>query len=142
MTEVLAIASGVAGLLSLTIQVYQTTATYVDTVQRAPKAVKVLLQELQSLEQGLRDLTELSESTHEKDPGTQTRLSRMLSSESAEQYRSALKTLNHDLKKRTPGKSKRSRLMWPISEERVRRDLDILQRYHETIHRALQIDTL
>jgi hypothetical protein len=59
MAEVLAVASGIAGLLTLTIETYRISKSYVRRVQNASKQVKDLLGELGILKKVLLDLDDL-----------------------------------------------------------------------------------
>ena len=56
MADPLSVASSVAGLLSLTIQLSQVLYTQIRTVKNAPKAAQELLDELESLRQVLTNL--------------------------------------------------------------------------------------
>src|SRR6266487_4869065 len=60
--EGLAIASGVAGLLSLTIEVCRISAKYINGIRGATEAVQALLRELKALKKALMNLDELVES--------------------------------------------------------------------------------
>jgi hypothetical protein len=59
MAEILGIASGIAGLLSLTIETYRISANYISGVHNASKLVKDLLRELSALKKVLVDLDDL-----------------------------------------------------------------------------------
>jgi hypothetical protein len=56
MAEALGIASGIAGLLSLTIETYRISAKYISGVRNASKVVNDLLRELNALKKVLVDL--------------------------------------------------------------------------------------
>lgn len=59
MAEILAATSGVAGLLTLTIEVFKISKIYVEGVCGAPNAVAAILSELRSLKQILLELDDL-----------------------------------------------------------------------------------
>ena len=63
MAEVLAVASGVAGLLSLTIEVYATSARYISAVKKASATINDVLRELKSLKRILTELDKAIEHT-------------------------------------------------------------------------------
>lgn len=67
MAEVLGIASGIAGLLDMTIEVYRISATYISRLQSATKAVNALLQELKHQKKVLLELDELTISLYDED---------------------------------------------------------------------------
>ena len=60
MAEVLGTASGVAGLLSLTIEMIKITSTYINSVQGASPTMRRLLSELESMEDVLVKIDQLT----------------------------------------------------------------------------------
>ncbi|KAI9796740.1 MAG: Ankyrin repeat domain-containing protein 44 [Piccolia ochrophora] len=143
MAEVLAVASGVAGLLSLTIEVYAVSARYISCVHNVSNTIQDILRELRALKKILTDLDRLIDETDEEEV-FKGRSSSLFSTEDAEEYRELLERLLRKLQSQAQGKSLSSKLKtlaWPFSEEKTRRTVDILQKHVATFQSALAIDT-
>jgi hypothetical protein len=144
MAEVLGIASGIAGLLSLTIEVYASSARYINGVKNASATINDILRELKSLKNILIELDKAAEHTESKKL-FQDRSSSLLSVEDAEEYRQVLERLRANLLKQASQSGASAKLrnfIWPFSEEKTRRMVDILRRYISIFGQALAIDTL
>ncbi|KAI9888557.1 MAG: hypothetical protein M1814_006827 [Vezdaea aestivalis] len=144
MAEAFAIVSGVAGLLTLTIEVYSTSARYISGVRGASTAAQDLLRELKALKKILSDLDDLLEYT-EGEEVFRDRPSSLLSTEECDEYREVLERLQSKLQNRGVGgsfKAKLKTLAWPLTEEKTRRTVELLQRHVQIFQNALSIDTL
>jgi hypothetical protein len=142
--EGLAIASGVAGLLSLTIEVCRISAKYINGIRGATEAVQALLRELKALEKALMNLDELVESIDDETIFG-TRSSALLSVEDAREYREALERLRQKLLERLTSKSfaaKMKTLTWPFSEETTRGIVGMLHNHLTIFQNALCTDIL
>jgi ankyrin repeat domain-containing protein 50 len=143
MAEVLGLASGIAGLLSLTIEVYATTAKYIGAVKNASSTIQSILRELKSLKTVLTELDKLVEQADFQDV-FRDRDSSFLSIEDSEEYKEILERIKAKLLKQASlsgfsGKLKT--LVWPFSEERTMRMVEILRRHVSIFGQALSIDT-
>jgi len=144
MAETLALASGIAGLLSLTIEVYATSSKYVAGVRGAKGAIRDILRELRELKIILTQLDSLLEYGGDDDLSKQKPLS-ITAFEDADEYHSILETLRKKLESEAGGNSfsaKLKALKWPFSEERTRWTVDILRRHVQNFRTAMDVDTL
>ena len=144
MAEVLGIASGIAGLLSLTIEVYSTSAHYISGVKNASASVHEVLRELKALKNILSELDQASERI-KSEKIFRDRLSSLLSVDNSEEYRGVLERLQAKLLKQaslTGVSLKLKNCAWPFSEEKTRRTVDVLQRHVGIFSQALTIDAL
>ncbi|KAI9878652.1 MAG: hypothetical protein M1830_000323 [Pleopsidium flavum] len=144
MTEVLALASGIAGLLNLTIEVYKISATYISGVHGASKAVQSLLRELKALRTVLLDLDELAAGINE-DEVFGARLSSLRRVKDAKEYRDILREVQQKLTERIGGSKisiKIKSLTWPFSETKTEQIVAKLQRHLTIFQAALGVDTL
>ncbi|KAI9774836.1 MAG: hypothetical protein M1840_000052 [Geoglossum simile] len=143
MAEVLAIASGIAGLLSLTIEVYSISARYISCVKNASSAVGDVLRELKSLKTILTELDKVTEHM-ESEKVFQERSSSLLSVDDSEEYREVLERLRVKMLKQasqTGFSAKMKNFAWPFSEERTQCMVDLLRRHVGIFGQALTIDT-
>jgi len=120
MADILAIASGIAGLLSLTIEVYRISATYIKGVRSAPDSVRRILQELQLLKQVLLELDKLADLDDEEIfPSLPSRRRVQDLVQDPRAYQNMLQDLRRELLDRVTGKPvllKLKKLSWPFSE--------------------------
>src|ERR1700753_976284 len=143
MAEIIGLASGIAGLLSLTIEVYSTTSKYISAVKNASSAIQSILRELKSLKTVLTELDKVTEQTDFQDV-FRDRESSFLSIEDSEEYREILERLKAKLLKQASQSGflgKLKTLVWPFSEERTMRMVEILRRHVNLFGQALSIDT-
>lgn len=145
MADILAIASGIAGLLSLTIEVYRISATYIKGVRSAPDSVRRILQELQLLKQVLLELDQLADLDDEEifpSGPSRRRVQDLVQDPTA--YQNMLQDLRRELLDRITGKPvllRLKKLSWPFSEAKNLQIVADLQRYLEIFQTALNIDT-
>ena len=126
--------SGIAGLLSLTIQVISVSNRYFSNVRNASRTVKGYIRELEVFKLVLVDLETLA-----KDPSTAKQLHSVDSTIISGCY-DELDRLRTRLQKRTIGDALSSaalRFTWPFAEEETRRLIDVLHRYQNSFHAAL-----
>lgn len=143
MAEALALASGVAGLLSLTLEVYSTSSRYISRVQHASSAVLNVQRELKALK---RILAELDWAVEEDEAESllKSRPAALASIRDAEEYRETLRKLQVKLEKddaRTGPLAKLNAFKWPFTEERTQSILDVLRRHVAVFGQALSIDS-
>lgn len=144
MAEALGIASGIAGLLSLTIEVYRISATYVSGVHGATKAIHDLLRELKHLKKVLLELDELATSLNGEDLFG-AKPSSLQKVEDAAEYQDTLREMCQKLQERMKGSRlsvKLKSLTWPFTETKTNAIVAVLRRYLAICQAALNIDTL
>lgn len=133
MAEVLGAASGVAGLLSLTIEIVKLSKQYIEGVSSARKDVEQLVQELQSLKETLWQIDALNNNDVE------ARFAKDM-----EACAEILRELLAKLKERFQGshtKVKLKRLTWPFSEKRTMEQIQRLHRYLSVFQTSIGVDT-
>ena len=144
MAEVLAIASGVAGLMSLTIDVFQISSDYITKVHNASNTVQRFLRELEDLKGVLIKIDQIAKNADDRelfgeDPSC------LLSIRETNQYLELLGTIRRKLEKRSTDGSFRQKLnalTWPFSEDKTIGLIEALHRHLETYKTALAIDNL
>jgi hypothetical protein len=143
MAEVLAVASGVAGLLSLTIEVYSVSSRYISCVKHASSTVLDVQRELKALKSILSELDKALEHG-EAEKLFANRPSALSAIEDAEEYREALRKLQAKLMKessKTGFSAKLKTFAWPFNEERTQSILAVLRRHVNVFGQALSIDS-
>ena len=144
MAEALAIASGIAGLLALTIEVYATSSKYVVGVRGAKAAIQEVLRELRELKIILSKLDSVFEYAADEELAKRKLLS-TTAFENADEYLGILETLRQKLQSEAGGNSFSSKvkaLKWPFSEEKTKWTVDILKRHVENFRAIMDIDAL
>lgn len=144
MAEALAVASGIAGLLSLTIEVYSVSSRYISCVKHASTAILDIQRELKVLKTILSELDKALEAT-ETEELFKNRPSALSSIENTEEYREVLQRLQAKLLKEsstTGFTAKLKSFTWPFSEERTQGILEVLRRHVNAFGQALSIDSL
>ena len=155
MAEALGVASGIAGILSLTVQITKTIVQFGLDWKNAPKEVQSLMSELQSLKRILSetqtnlifnaDFTDafqdrpsvlLSELGPNAPPTTETKRSIMC-------CKNELESLLDDLKKREKG----HRIGWerfkaPFCAKSLQKSIDTVSRRCQNLNEMISIDTL
>ena len=144
MAEVLGIASGIAGLISLTIEVFGISYEYVNGVRNAPSSTCRVLQELEDLQRVLRRVEQLGKDSDQAevfgDEG-----SCLLSVKTGNEYFVLIQKVRDKLKERQTSSLLRSRvktLTWPFSEKETLALTESLHRYLEIYNTALAVDSL
>ncbi|KAL2399710.1 Ankyrin-1 [Exophiala dermatitidis] len=133
------VASGVAGLLTLALQVSETIVVYVNSVKERSKNIQELHNELLLLGEvlsGLRDFLQ-SESARKSIFATNSVLHRAL-----QDCRSRIERIGDKLKVSNGGKVSRTleKLMWPFEQKEVMHMVENLRRYTQTFQFALTIE--
>lgn len=144
MAEVLAVASGIAGLLSLTIEVYSVSSRYISCVRQASRSILDIQRELKVLKTILSELDKALEAT-DADELFKDRPSALSSLENTEEYKEVLQRLQAKLLKessKTGFTAKLKSFTWPFNEERTQAILDVLRRHVNAFGQALSIDSL
>ena len=142
MAEALGIASGVAGLISLTIEVFGISYKYVHGVRNASSSVRRFLLELEDLQKVLLRVEQVAKETDGLevfgDAG-----SCPLSIKESNEYMKLLQRIRDDLQQRQTPSSIRNTLKaltWPFSEEETSALANSLHRYLEICNVALNVD--
>ena len=142
MAEVLGIASGVAGLISLTIEVFGISYKYVHGVRDASSSVRQFLTELEALQKVLFRVDQVAKKTDERKVFGDTG-SCLLSLEESKEYYELLQKIRDDLQQRQTPSSIRNRLKaltWPFSEKDTLALTNSLHRHLEIYNVALSVD--
>ena len=142
MAEVLGIASGIAGLISLTIEVFGITYKYVHGVRDASSSVRQFLMELEHLQKVLLRVDQVAKETDERevfgDAG-----SCLLSIKESNEYIGLLQNIRDKLQQRQTPSSSRNKLKaltWPFSEKDTLALTNSLHRHLEIYNIALTVD--
>ena len=144
MAEILGIASGVAGLMSLTIEVFQISCDYIDKVHNASNTLSRFLRELQDLRVVLIKVEQMTKSIDRQDIFGDDP-SCLLSIAESNEYIDLLGTIRHKLEKRRADGSFRQKLKaltWPFSEDKTLGLIQALHRHLEIYRTALALDNL
>ena len=144
MAEVLAIASGIAGLVSLTIEVFGISYEYINGVRDASASARRFLKELEDLQIVLlrveKSAKEINQEEVFGDAG-----SCLLSIKKSNEYIDLLQKLRDKMKQRHTDSSFRNRmkaLTWPFSEKETLALTESLRRHLEIYRTALAIDSV
>jgi hypothetical protein len=144
MAEAIGIASGVAGLLSLTITVIDVSHRYVSSVLGASKMVASYMRELIALKTLLFKLDELTHSLESTNiSGTPS--PSFLASVDLDGCRIELENILQRLQKRSIASRTNvgfNKLSWPFVEQDTCRIVETLHRYRSIFHTALSADEL
>lgn len=144
MAEVLGIVSGVAGLMSLTIEVFQISYNYIDKVHNASNTIRRFLKELQDLKVVLIQVEQSIKSMDDQGVFGDDPSCLLLIGESNE-YLELLGTIRHKLEKRRADGSFRQKLKaltWPFSDDETLGLIQALHRHLEIYQTALALDNL
>ena len=156
----LSLATGLAGLLSLTIELTIICHGYISRARKAPKSVKGFMLELISSKKVLSDLQDkviLEPDIAEAFGGRYSSIMESLQSQSTtvsgqpatlslmSQCNIELDTLLRTLKKHSSGSRARStinELVWPLRDEAMQKAVDTLHRYTNIFDLSISIDNL
>ena len=145
MAEALALASGVASLLSLVVGVTNTSHKFFQNVRHASEEVQSYFLELANLEQVLRELENLVNNSKYKVLWAQHGYFHFTDSGVSE-CRQMLEALQQKLQKVVPGKSKAHKILnhlrWPFTAGEIQKVVDRLHRIQGTFHASLSIQGL
>lgn len=145
MAEVIGIASGIAGLLSLTIEVIQISSTYVNGVRGASSTVQRFLKELDNLKKVFAKFDEMSKNIDDIQVFGEDGQSCLVSVQDGKHYLELLTDVRNRLGTRTTDGSFRKKLKaltWPFSEEKTLSLVGSLHRHLDIYQTALTIDNL
>ena len=144
MAEVLGIVSGVAGLMSLTIEVFQISYDFIDKVHNASDTIRRFLGELQDLKTVLIKFEKMTKNTDDRGIFGDDH-SCVLSIGESNEYVHLLETIRHKLEKRRADGSFRQKLKaltWPFSDDKTLGLIQALHRHLEIYQTALALDNL
>ena len=139
MVEALGVASGVAGLISLTIEVFGISYRYVSGVRGAFDTVRRFLGELENLKGVLLKIERLSRELNDVDLFGDGPFS-LLSKDDCNNYAELLNTIRKDMEDRLPNgpfRRKVKALTWPFSEVRTVALVESLHRHLDIYKMAL-----
>lgn len=144
MAEALGVASGIAGLVSLTIEVFGISYKYIIGVRDASSSARRFLVELGNLKIVLNQIQKIAKETHQKDIlGVDG--SCLLSINDSNDYLCMLGEVRDKLTKRQSGSSlqhKWKTLTWPFSEKETLALIETLHRYLLICNAELAADNL
>ena len=142
MAEALGIASGIAGLISLTIEVFGISYKYINGVRNASSSARQFLSELENLKIILAQVGKMTKETHQEvifgDDG-----SCLLSIKDSHEYCLMLRKVRDKLIERQSESSFRTKfrtLTWPFSEKETLAFAESLHRYIGIYTAALAAD--
>ena len=144
MAEVLGVASGIAGLISLTIEVYGISYKYINGVRNANSSARRFLQELKNSETVLLRIEGLSRENDQVEVFGDSG-SCVLSIRISNEYIDLLHKVRNKLEQRQTGSSIRDgmkSLTWPFSEKETSDLADSLHRHLEIYNTAFAVDNL
>lgn len=142
MAEVLGIVSGIAGLFSLTIEVFGISYKYVNEVRDASSSARLFLKELEALQKVLLSVEESAKQTGQEEVFGDARSS-FLSLEKSNGYEDLLEKVRDKLQQhQTPSsfRNKMKALTWPFSEKETLALTKFLHRHLEIYSTALAVD--
>ena len=145
MAEAIGIASGVAGLFSLTIQVIKISSSYINGVRGASGTLQRFLKELENLKAVLARIDEMTKKMDDIEVFGDDGHSCLLSVQDGKHYSELLVDIRDKLDARTTDGSFRKKLKaltWPFSEEKTLSLIESLHRHFDIYQRALAVDTL
>ena len=144
MAEVLGIASGVAGLVGLTIEVFGISYKYVNGVHNASPRARRFLKELEDLQMVLLRVQKFAKETDQSeifgDAG-----SSLLSIRQSHEYIGVLEKIRAKLEQQQSGSSIQNAmkaLKWPFTEKETLSLAESLHRHFEIYNTALAFDSL
>ena len=144
MAEALGIASGIAGLISLTIEVYGISYKYINGVRNANASARRFLDELKNSETVLLRIEEFSKDNDQVEVFGESGAC-ILSIRKSNEYIDLLHKVRDKLEQRQTGSSMRDgikSLTWPFSEKETSALADALHRHLEIYNTAFAIDNL
>ena len=144
MAEILAIASGIAGVASLTIEVFGISYNYIIEVRGASSTVHRFLKELEDLKNVLIKIEKMAEETDDIEIFGNSN-SCILSNKEGNHYIDLLGNVRKKLEERVADGSFRRKmkaLTWPFSEEKTRDLIESLHRHLHAYKTALAVDNL
>lgn len=145
MAEVIGIASGVAGLLSLTVEVVRISSTYINGVRGATSTVQRFLKELESLKGVLAKIDEMTKKMGDIQVFGDDGHSCLLSVQDGNHYSELLVSIRNKLDARANDGALRRKLKaltWPFSEEKTLALVESLHRHLDIYQTTLAIDNL
>lgn len=144
MTDPLSISAGVAGLLSLVIQVADGTYQYASSARNAQTAIAALLRELQALKTVLVKLDDLTHNSHSYQAAP-NRAATIVSLLDIESCTSEIEKIQRKLGSRLDVRGRMKvvqHLIWPFLEDKTMQMVKTLHQYVDIFHLALSIDGL
>ena len=145
MAEALALASGVASLLSLVVGVTNTSHEFIQNVRHASGEIQSYFMELTNLEKVLKELDNLVNNPKYKVLWAQHGYF-LFTDSGVNECRQLLEALQEKLQKVMPGKSKAHKLLkhlrWPFTAGELQKVIDRLHRIQGTFHASLSIQGL
>jgi len=137
------VTAGIAGLLSLSIQIHQIVTVHVKSAKNAPKEAQALTQKLTALISVLEQLGRFMA----KHAGSGQFEESSLIYSTTKRCEGSLQHLHQTLSKFVLATSKDSKkwrrcLKWPLTKENHQKTISVLHEYLEVFHFALSIDGL
>ena len=143
MAEALGTAAGIAGLVSLTIEVFGISYKYIHGVRNASSSARHFLNELENLKIVLTQIGKMVKDTHQEDIFGDDG-SCLLSVKDSNEYLDMLREVRDKLAERQSDSSLRNKfkaLTWPFSENKTLALADFLHRHLGIYNVALAADS-
>lgn len=140
MTDPLSVGFGVAGLLSLAIQLSPIIATYVDGVRHAPEHIQELQQELDALVKTLERLDSFLRTESAKGPAFNELAFLHTTRESCAKRLTGISAKLRTFTDASRVSQNLRRLKWPLNAASTKAAAQDLSRYSATFHFALSIE--
>lgn len=128
MAEILAVSSGVAGLLSLTVELAQISSQYIGNIRNAHGVTRSYLSELSDLQRALRKLKRAVTNAQASGNLQPESFLHDLKTQGIEECTKQLEKTKEKLEKRIRKPNTYNRLTWPFREEETRRVVEMLRR--------------
>lgn len=144
MAETLAIASGITGLVSLTVEVFGISYKYINGVRNASRSARRLLKELEALQTVLHRVEQVANERNKVEAFGDAG-SYLLSIKEANEYISLLQNIRGKLQQRQSHSTFRNHvkaLTWPFSEKETLFLIESFHRHLEIYNTALAVDSL
>lgn len=144
MAETLGIASGIAGLVSLTVEVFGISCKYINGVRNASCSARRLLKELEALQTVLHRVEQVANDRNKPEAFGDSGPF-LLSIEGANEYINLLQNIRGKLQQRQSHSAFRNHvkaLVWPFSEKETLILIESFHRHLEIYNTALAVDSL
>ena len=144
MAEALEIVTGIAGLVSLTIEVFGISYKYISRVRNASSSARRFLKELEALQSVLLRVEQFAKDSNQPEVFGHAG-SCLLSIKESNDYIDLLQTVRHKLQQRQSPSSLRSKIKactWPYSEKDTLALTKSFHRHLEVYNTAMAVDTL
>lgn len=145
MAEIIALVSGIAGLLTLAIEVHKAGAKYILGVRNASRTARQFLSELNAFTRVLIDLSDVVDQISESSAFASKPMSTLEALKASGECYAELEGLSKMLNDRATEsllKASMKSLTWPFSEHKTKATMNLVRRNLDSFKAALQVDSL